>query len=227
MTSDISEFGHCSTQARRLPCSLTEGEPWHDQRSQRVPALVRGAIGGAAGVDPRPQSTSRAPPTPLTAPHRSRAPSPPPAPRHPAARASLPPRGYGCISSRARRAPSSSSRSTVTASSGWAIATMRSGRSGSTAEILVAEHDWQPPRPRFAHDQIVGLCVAFADLALRDRVKQAGGTWNPERRVWHLRYDCVAALGLNGCIVDELASTNGCQGSSDENLHTDARSTSR
>ena len=61
-------------------------------------------------------------------------------------------------------------------------------------ELLVAERDWQPPRPRFAHDQIVGLRVAFADVAVRDRVKQAGGTWNPERRVWQLRYDRVVAL---------------------------------
>jgi len=25
-----------------------------------------------------------------------------------------------------------------------------------TVELLVAERDWQPPRPRFVHDQIVG-----------------------------------------------------------------------
>jgi len=56
-----------------------------------------------------------------------------------------------------------------------------------TVELLVAERDWEPPRPRFAHDQIVGLRVAFADVAVRDRVKQAGGTWNPERRIWQLR----------------------------------------
>jgi hypothetical protein len=96
-----------------------------------------------------------------------------------------------------------------------------------TVELLVAERDWQPPRPRFAHDQIVGLRVAFADVAVRDRVKQAGGTWNPERRVWQLRYDRVVALGLNGRIVDEPASYSGCQGSSGENLHADARATSR
>ena len=70
-------------------------------------------------------------------------------------------------------------------------------------EILVAERDWEPPRPRFARDQIVGLRVAFADVAVRDRVKQAGGTWNPERRVWQLRYDRVVTLGLNSRIVDE------------------------
>jgi len=53
-----------------------------------------------------------------------------------------------------------------------------------------AERDWEPPRPRFAHDQIVGLRVAFADMAVRDRVKQAGGTRS----------------GLPNRIVDEPAS---------------------
>jgi len=79
---------------------------------------------------------------------------------------------------------------------------------------IVAERGWQPPQPRFAHDQIVGLRVAFADVAVRDRVKQAGGTWNPERRVWQLRYDRVVALGLNSRIVDEPASNSRCPGAS-------------
>ncbi len=94
-------------------------------------------------------------------------------------------------------------------------------------EFLVAEHDWEPPRPRFAHDQIVGLRVAFADVAVRNRVKQADGTWNPERRVWQLRYARVVALGLNSRIVDEPASNSGCPRSSGENLHADARAPSR
>ena len=77
-----------------------------------------------------------------------------------------------------------------------------------TVEFLVAERDWEPPRPRFAPDQIVALRVAFADVAGRDRVKQAGGTWNPERRVWQLRHDRVVALGLNSRIVVEPASNS-------------------
>jgi hypothetical protein len=72
-----------------------------------------------------------------------------------------------------------------------------------TVELLIAERDWEPPQPRFAHDQIVELHVAFADVAVRERVKQAGGTWKPERRVWQLRYDRVVALGLNSRIVDK------------------------
>ena len=84
---------------------------------------------------------------------------------------------------------------------------MRSGRKRfKTVELLVAECDWTPPRPRFAHAPIVGLRVAFADVAVRDRVKQAGGTWNPERKVWRLRYDRAVALGLNSRIVDDPAS---------------------
>jgi len=96
-----------------------------------------------------------------------------------------------------------------------------------TVELLVAERDWEPPQPRFAPDQIVGLRVAFADMAVRDRVKQAGGTWNPERRVWQLRYDRAVALGLHSRIVDEPASNSRCPGSSGENLHADARAPSR
>src|SRR5436190_16566822 len=78
-----------------------------------------------------------------------------------------------------------------------------------TVELLVAERDWQPRR-RFADDQIVGLRVDFADVAVRAQVKQAGGRWNPQRRIWQLRYDRVVALGLTGRIADESASTPRC-----------------
>jgi hypothetical protein len=67
-----------------------------------------------------------------------------------------------------------------------------------TVELVVAESDWAPP---FAPDEIVALRVAFTDVAIRKRVKQAGGAWNPDRMVWQLRYDRVVALGLRRRIV--------------------------
>ena len=103
---------------------------------------------------------------------------------HPGARLALPPRASGCISSRARKVRSNSLRSTVTACS------------------ASSERDWEPPQPRFTHDQIVAFQVVFADVAVRTLVKQAGGTWNPDRKVWQLRYDRVVALGLGGRILD-------------------------
>jgi hypothetical protein len=96
-----------------------------------------------------------------------------------------------------------------------------------TVELVVAERDWEPPRSRFAHDQIVGLRVAFAEAAVRERVKQAGGTWNPEQRVWQLRYDRVIELGLSRRIVDPPASHSGCPRFNGEHLDADAKTRSR
>jgi hypothetical protein len=39
-------------------------------------------------------------------------------------------------------------------------------------ELLVAEADCAPPSARVAPDRIVALRVAFADMAVRDQVKQ-------------------------------------------------------
>jgi hypothetical protein len=57
--------------------------------------------------------------------------------------------------------------------------------------------------------QIVGLRVPFADVAVRDRVKQAGGTWNPQHRLWQLRYDRTLALGPEDRIVPHAGSERG------------------
>jgi hypothetical protein len=157
------------------------------------------------------------------------APAGPPARATPPRRSpSLPPRGYGCISSRGQKGTKQ-----LLAQYGDRLICVpyrydaQRKKRFKTVELLVAERDWEPPRPRFAHDQIVGLRVAFADVAVRDRVKQACGTWNPERRVWQLRYDHVVALGLTSRIVDEPASNSGCPGSSGENLHANARAPSK
>ena len=66
-------------------------------------------------------------------------------------------------------------------------------------------------KKRFKTVELLGMRVAFAEVAVRDLVKQAGGTWNPERRLWQLRYDRVVALGLNHRIVNESASASRCQ----------------
>jgi hypothetical protein len=72
-----------------------------------------------------------------------------------------------------------------------------------TVELVVSERDWPPlaPAPAFAPDDRVAVPVAYGELDLRHRVKQAGGRWNPERKVWELRYDRAIALGLGRRIV--------------------------
>ena len=50
--------------------------------------------------------------------------------------------------------------------------------------------------------------VGFAEVALRERVKQAGGKWNPRQKVWELCYGHVVALNLEARIVEYEATTS-------------------
>jgi hypothetical protein len=88
-----------------------------------------------------------------------------------------------------------------------------------TVELVVAESRWEP---RFAPDDIVALRIAFTDVAARQRVKQAGGTWNPDRTVWQLRYDRVVALGLRRRIVSPRHPVLDAAASSDKHPAPDA-----
>jgi hypothetical protein len=64
--------------------------------------------------------------------------------------------------------------------------------------LIVEEVDWEPKARRKAGDSIVGLRIDWREIELRSKVKQAGGKWNPKRRVWEMRYDRVVELGLEG-----------------------------
>jgi hypothetical protein len=77
----------------------------------------------------------------------------------------------------------------------------------TTVEIIVAERDWAPRRPRLRCEQVVGLHVPYADTVTRAQVKQAGGQWHPDLRLWQLPYGHVVALGLTSRVVAPRAST--------------------
>ena len=48
-----------------------------------------------------------------------------------------------------------------------------------TVELVGAEIEWEPPRPPYADNQIVGVRIGFAEVAARERVKQAGREVEP------------------------------------------------
>ena len=66
--------------------------------------------------------------------------------------------------------------------------------------------------PRLPADQIVALRIGFAEVALRERVKQASGKWNPRQKVWELCYGHVVALNLETRIVEEDVTISRDQG---------------
>jgi hypothetical protein len=89
-------------------------------------------------------------------------------------------------------------------------------------------HDQRPHRasPHASLRPRPNRRLASAEMAVRDRVKQAGGTWKPDRRVRQLRSDRAIELGLNRRIVDAPASNSGCRRSSGEHLHADTQTRS-
>jgi hypothetical protein len=58
-----------------------------------------------------------------------------------------------------------------------------SNKGRSCVELMVAEREWEPPLPRFAADTIVSGRVGYAEVELREQVKQAGEQWNRSRKV--------------------------------------------
>ena len=93
--------------------------------------------------------------------------------------------------------------------------------------MLLAAQLRREARCRAGLERRPRIRVAFDDVAIRDRVKQAGGKWNPVGPIWRLRYDRVVAFGPNSRVVDKPPSNGGCPGVSGENLHADAPAPSR
>jgi hypothetical protein len=59
-----------------------------------------------------------------------------------------------------------------------------------TVEIIVSETPCNPPLRYREHD-IVNVIVPFANTALRDRLKAAGGRWNPEKKYWLVPFGAI------------------------------------
>ena len=65
--------------------------------------------------------------------------------------------------------------------------TNRPGENLTTAKIIVGRR----PRSRnlrFRDMDMVAVSMSYTDMALREKLKAAGGQWDPEERVWRVRY---------------------------------------
>lgn len=73
----------------------------------------------------------------------------------------------------------------------------RTGDNLTTAEIIVDR------RPRLApslrDSDMVAVAVQYTETALREKLKNAGGRWNPEERVWRV---CFGAIRDDTTLVE-------------------------
>ncbi len=57
-------------------------------------------------------------------------------------------------------------------------------------EIVVNERPCKPPL-QYRDQDIVEVMVQFANKTLRDRLKTAGGRWNPEKGLWQVPFGYI------------------------------------
>ena len=62
----------------------------------------------------------------------------------------------------------------------------------TTVEVVVEAGAW---RPSVRADDTVAVRVEWREADVAGRVKREGGTWDPVRKRWLLRYDAVVRLG--------------------------------
>ena len=78
----------------------------------------------------------------------------------------------------------------------------------TTAEIVVQESEWDPLPSATARRERVPVRIAIQETTLREKVKTAGGRWDPDKRVWMLPMEQVIQLGLTGRVRDKKAASN-------------------
>ena len=67
-----------------------------------------------------------------------------------------------------------------------------------TVEVIVEEISWKPPPPK---NTIVSLKVKVTEKELHLLIRNAGGRWDKDKKLWRMPYGMAAGLGLKERIV--------------------------
>lgn len=65
-----------------------------------------------------------------------------------------------------------------------------------TIELIIERTDWEPPPQKLAADTLVAVRIAGYETELRKKVKSIAGKWNPEKRLWYVKYGDIAGTEL-------------------------------
>lgn len=72
-----------------------------------------------------------------------------------------------------------------------------------TVELIVSETPHTPALHYRDHD-MVSVIVPYANTAIREKLKAAGGRWNPDKKLWQVSFGAIRSdTELTEKIVDE------------------------
>ena len=77
-----------------------------------------------------------------------------------------------------------------------------------TVELIVESTPWNPQVEQIPPDSIVGLKVGLSEVNLQKQIRQAGGKWSRQLRLWEIRYDQAVALKLESRIEPSTMPNN-------------------
>lgn len=72
-----------------------------------------------------------------------------------------------------------------------------------TVELIIEEKPWRPPF-KFRDSDIVPIHIRYEEAELRERLKEAGGRWDPSTRVWLVPYGLVRDTPLAARISESF-----------------------
>ena len=72
-----------------------------------------------------------------------------------------------------------------------------------TIEIIIEDKPWQPNIKKIPKYKIMDIRIDYNEVELRNRIKECGGKWDPQRKVWRLSYVKVKELDLLDRIVND------------------------
>ena len=78
-------------------------------------------------------------------------------------------------------------------------------RQYKTIELILDEKQWQPSKNDTYSSKPVYVRIQYGEIELGRKVKEAGGVWNREKKLWVLPLRAVLDLDLEDRIVDKLA----------------------
>lgn len=66
----------------------------------------------------------------------------------------------------------------------------------TTVELVVEERPRKPEKTAWVR-------IAYGECELRQRIKAAGGTWHPERKLWQLPLKAIKSMKLETRVVSD------------------------